>query len=593
MQPAAERPPVPASAPTPTPGPATPTPVKLPGPPTDTLGYAGATTDPVPPSSGGNVLPMSTQAVPERWRIGWPRWDRYARQSSWDDILQNQSGGDSPYTLGNPLNPYDRNVLKGDYPIIGDDIFLNITGVSDTFFLAGKKPTPSGVSALNGGSFNFFGDGDFHLVNQTFLLNFELFKGYAAYRPVDWLIKITPAFNINYTHVSEKNVVRVNPDDGNDRTDEFATLQEAFVEYHLGDTSPNFDIAALKVGRQLFVSDFRGFIYSDVADGIRLFGNAAANRIQYNLYFANQDEVDTNSGLNELNWRDQQVLIANLYLQDFLVPGYTSQWSFHWNHDSSDNRYDDNGFLVRPEPIGDFVKHDVNAYYLGWAGDGHIGRVNINHAAYYVFGTDDHNPLAGASQNISAYMAALELSIDVDWLRPKISGYYASGDNDPTNGTATGFDAIVDNPSFAGGASSYFVNNGLGIVNTRLSSPVSLNNNFRASKTEGQSNFVNPGTMLLNAGLDMELTPKLRCSINANAIWMAETGSTEYILNQPGINNYLGEEANVFFQYRPWLNNNIIFTLGGSTFFPGQGFEDIYQNNDMLWQFYTGVTLTY
>ena len=39
--------------------------------------------------------------------------------------------------------------------------------------------------------------------------------------------------------------------------------------------------------------------------------------------------------------------------------------------------------------------HYVQAYYLGWTGDGHIGRLNLTHAFYQVFGEDGFNGIAG------------------------------------------------------------------------------------------------------------------------------------------------------------------------------------------------------
>ncbi|MDH3583265.1 MAG: hypothetical protein OER86_03535, partial [Phycisphaerae bacterium] len=402
-----------------------------------------------------NVNPRSTVAVPDRWRIGWPKWDRYGRAAADDPLFQNNQGGDSPYTLGHRLNPYDRNVLKGDYPIRGDDIFFNFTAVSDTLFNWRELPTPSGVSAANNSAFDFFGDGEQRFVSQTFLLSFELFQGNTAFRPVDWLVRVSPAFNVNYLELQENNGVNIDVREGADRNDHFESLQEGFFEYHLGDVSPYFDFAAIRAGRQLFVSDFRGFIFNDVTDGVRLQGNLHSNRVQYNLAYFNQTDKDTNSGLSEFIWRDQQVLIANLYVQDFGWDGYTTQFSFHWNHDSSGLEFDNNHFPVIPALAGSAALHDLDAYYLGWAGDGHLGRVNINHAAYYVFGQDSLNPIAGQNVDISAYMAAVELSMDFDWLRPKVSVLYASGDSDPLDGTASGFDGIQDNPFFAGGPSSF------------------------------------------------------------------------------------------------------------------------------------------
>ena len=46
---------------------------------------------------------------------------------------------------------------------------------------------------------------------------------------------------------------------------------------------------------QPFVSDFRGFVFSDTNLGVRAFGNYAANRFQYNLAIFERLEKDTNS----------------------------------------------------------------------------------------------------------------------------------------------------------------------------------------------------------------------------------------------------------------------------------------------------------
>ena len=554
----------------------------------DTLGYAGDS-----PFGEPHYLPRPTVALPDRWRIGWPTWDRYGRAAPTDDVFQSASGGDSPYTLGHPINPYDRNFLKGDYPIIGNDVFLTATALSDTLIQWRRLPTPSGVAASQSSAFDFFGDGRQFFLNQTALVSLDLFKGYSAFRPVDWLVRVSGGYNANYLDVKENNATDVDPGAGDERDDYHFFLQEAFFEYHLGDLSPYFDFAALRAGRQLFVSDFRGFIFNDVSDGVRLFGNFASNRVQYNIAFFNQVEKDTNSELNELEWRPQQVLIANLYVQDFIWKGYTTQWSVHWNHDQADTKFDENGFLVRPDLIGSVTPHHIDAVYLGWTGDGHIGRLNVNHAMYGVLGHDDANPLAGRAVDIAAFFGAIELSIDIDWLRPKVSFLFASGDDDADDGNAGGFDGILDNPFFAGGPSSFYQSQALRLLGVNLTSGRSFFNDLAASKAEGQSNYVNPGTILANVGLDAEITPKVRVSLNANSIWMADTATVELVLNQPGIDHHLGCEGNISVQYRPLLNNNIIFTAGGSVFFPGDGFKDIYEDDTTLWQTFVAVTLTY
>ena len=68
------------------------------------------------------------------------------------------------------------------------------------------------------------------------------------------------------------------------------------------------------------------------------------------------------------------MFIANLYRQDFLWLGYNAQMSFHANWDDPSVKYDRNGFLVRPDPIGAARRHEIDAYYFGWAGEGHIGE---------------------------------------------------------------------------------------------------------------------------------------------------------------------------------------------------------------------------
>ncbi|TVQ61936.1 MAG: hypothetical protein EA379_05860 [Phycisphaerales bacterium] len=553
-----------------------------------TLGFAGAS-----PMAPRNVIPRDTVALPDRWRIGWPSWDRYGRQAPTDRVLMNAMGGDVPFTLGHPLNPYDRNVLKGDYPIVGDDIFLNVTAVSDTLLNFRKLPTPSGVSASRPGSFDFFGDGEQLFFSQTALLSFDIFQGNTSFRPVDWLIRVSPAFNFNYLRLQEDNNVDIDVRKGDSRDDSHVLLQEAFFELHLGDTSHEFDFAAVRAGRQLFVSDFRGFIYNDIGDGVRLLGNLDSNRIQYNVAYFFQNEKDTNSGLSELDWRDQQVLIANLYIQDFIWLGYTTQFSFHWNRDRSGQRFDTNGFLVRPSLAGSVTLQEIDAFYLGWAGDGHIGRLNVNHAFYYVTGKDRDNPIAGRDVDINAFLGALELSVDIDWFRPKVSFLYASGDSDPNDGAGGGFDAIFDNSFFAGGPSSFYHSQAFRLLGVDLTGPNSSYNTLAGARAEGQANFVNPGTIIANAGFDAEITPRLRASFNANSIWMADTSSVELFLNQNDIDNHLGVETNLVLQWRPLLNNNIIITGGGSLFFPGKGFEDIYESDDTLWQGFIGLTLTF
>src|SRR5688500_20346043 len=118
--------------------------------------------------------------------------------------------------------------------------------------------------------------------------------------------------------------------------------------------------------------------------------------------------------LNSFETRHRQVVIANLFKQDFIWQGYTAQLSFHHDRDDSGTQdpngqqYDTNGFIVRPARLGDARPHNVRSYYLGWAGDGHIGRFNISHAFYQVVGDVTHDPVAGKPVSINAQLARSE-----------------------------------------------------------------------------------------------------------------------------------------------------------------------------------------
>ncbi|HLY75832.1 MAG TPA: hypothetical protein VKU80_17065, partial [Planctomycetota bacterium] len=61
---------------------------------------------------------------------------------------------------GSPEDPYHQNLLKGDYPIIGQNIFLSLTARSDTTVEERRLPTPSNVSTNQARNPDFFGGGD-------------------------------------------------------------------------------------------------------------------------------------------------------------------------------------------------------------------------------------------------------------------------------------------------------------------------------------------------------------------------------------------------------------------------------------------------
>jgi Carboxypeptidase regulatory-like domain len=527
-----------------------------------------------------DVLPPAAQVfspVPDRWELPQPDYRRYP------------SAGETIYEKSHWYDPFNRNRFKGDEPIwpqlFGQQVFFDFTGSAQTFVDGRRVPTPTAVSPAQPGTNGFFGNGDQFQFDQTFRFTFDLFHGDASFKPVDWRIRVTPELSLNYLNVQELGVVSPDVQKGTTRFDSHLGFQEAFVEVKLHDLSPNYDFVSARAGIQGFNSDFRGFLFVDEQPGLRIFGNLNSDRIEYNAAYFNLLEKNTNSGLNSFALRDQQVVMGNIYLQDFFFPGYTAEFVGAWNKDDPSIHYDDNGFLVRPAPIGNVVNqgvgpipHAVHVGYFGWLGSGHIKRLNLTHAFYEAAGEDTFNPIAGRRVTVNAQMAAAELSLDRDWIRFRVSSFFTSGDSNPRSGRANGYDSIVDLPNFAGGEFSFWNHEEIRLTGSgvALTQEGSLLPNMRSSKNEGQTNFVNPGIFLANAGADFDITPKLKGFANFNFLRFMRTEPIEYVLFQSDIHHTIGEDLGVGVRYRPPLSENFILTGGASMLQPGQGFRDIY-----------------
>ncbi|HBY62795.1 MAG TPA: hypothetical protein DEH78_23475, partial [Solibacterales bacterium] len=411
-------------------------------------------------------------------------------------------------------------------------------------------PTPSVQSAARPGDFEFFGRGGQGFLRQNLRLSFDFFKGAAGFAPVDWEVRFTPEFSVNYLRARETGIVNADVRRGTSRLDTAVGIQEAFIEKRFGTNSTRlfrrarnvddrgnaaFDFTSLRVGVQRFTSDFRGFVFSDEQPGTRLFGNFRDNVFQYNVALFYMLEKDTNSGLNRLRQRNQRVAVANLYWQDAFTPGYNLNFSVLYNNDQPSVHVDRNGFLVRPAAIGLPVPHKIRAGYAGISGDGHVGRINVSHAFYQAFGNDSFHPIPALNnrQTINAQLAAGEIAYERDWAIYKASVFFTSGDGDVNDGRARGFDAIVPNQQFAGGGflgvqdkadrgliNNVFEGGGTNFLNRQLVPLTgtgvllfginSLIPNLRSSVFQGQANFINPGILLFNAGMDAKVTPKLR-----------------------------------------------------------------------------------
>ena len=265
--------------------------------------------------------------------------------------------------------------------------------------------------------------------------------------------------------------------------------------------------------------------------------------------------------------------------------GFVSQFTVVHNRNREDDKFffNDNDFIERPASFGDERTRKYNVTYLGFNGDGHFGRANLTASAYYAIGTDEHNQLNDSSfeedSNIRAYFVAVEPSIDFDWIRVRGSFLYASGDDDPFDDTEEGFAAILENPQFAGGDTSYWIRQGIPFIGgggVALTQRNGVLADLRTSKEHGQSNFNNPGIMLIGLGADFDLRPDLRVSTNFNYLRFAETELLETLRNQGPIDNEIGLDVSSAVIWRPFDNQNLVLRLSGAALIAGDGLKEIY-----------------
>jgi len=139
-----------------------------------------------------------------------------------------------------------------------------------------------------------------------------------------------------------------------------------------------------------------------------------------------------------------------------------------------------------------------------------------------------------------------------------------------------------ENPQFAGGDTSYWIRQGIpyigggGVALTQRNGVLA---GLRSSKEHGQSNFANPGIMLLGFGTDMDLLPELRLSTNFNSLWFAKTGVLETLRNQGNIDDHIGYDLSAALIYRPFMTQNVVFRLSGAVLVTGDGFEDLFASS--------------
>ena len=364
------------------------------------------------------VMPTEGQRPPLRARrgslaVGYPAWDRYGKGHPLVD--------DYPYMPGRLVRPVTtRTYSRATYPIIGQHTFLDVTAGPSRFeFRQIPTATTPFESTARPGQ-NFFGRPNSIFTHDFFLSAFDLFHGDAAFKPVDWRIKLTPIFNVNNLLVQELAIVSPNVSrDGREPASSGRSRRRS-SRRSWPTSGPTTTSSRSGSAPSRSTSDFRGFLFDDINRGGPALRHANANRDQFNLVYFRQWEKDTNSGLNTFNDRGQNSSSPTTTARTSSFPGYTAG-SLNYDNDPASFKFDKNRFLVRPDPVGRVPAAHSRRGLPRLGGDGHIGRFNITHQFYWALGYDSLNPLANQAADDQRPDGRIERSYDRDWVRFRAS----------------------------------------------------------------------------------------------------------------------------------------------------------------------------
>ena len=326
-------------------------------------------------------------------------------------------------------------------------------------------PTASGVSAQGSGQRRRLRRRRPELLlNQNFIVSLELFKGDTAFKPRDREFRVTGVFNINFLDVKENGVVNVDVREGTRPHRDLRQPAGVLPRVPPGRPDPQLRLR-LDRGPASRASPATSAASSSVTTRWASASSAtsaptATSSTSPTSGRSRRTRTAGSTGCSRRAARTSRSPTTSARTSSCRAT--RCRLASTTCTTTATRTIDKNGFVVRPaDRRHPRSTHIIDAVYLGWTGDGHIGPLNVTHAFYQVLGRDSRNPISAAGTEINAQMAALELSMDFDWVRPKFTFFWASGDDKPLDSRSRGFDSILDNPNFAGGGFSYWVRQGI------------------------------------------------------------------------------------------------------------------------------------
>lgn len=480
------------------------------------------------------------RTVPSRWR-------------SFDP-----SGQQPEYTF-RIYDPYHQNILKADFPLVGN-WFLELNALNTFVYKSRRNLDFSNVFAdqISLGNLEFHPHN--HFRNENLIFGLELRRFDDTFFPSDFRIRLNGVFDYR---------ADLNAFLRNSNTEPF--LFDAFVDVKLHDFGgdedgrDNFDLLFLRGGVQGFRSDFHGLIFNDVGLGGRLFGELQRNRLRYDFLWLKLFQKDPATGFISFSRPSaHNVAIGRLTWEDFLVLGWNSEWSFHYNRE-------------RRKIGGGPLEQQHDTFYWGATFNGRLGRVEFNPALYAVHGSADQ-VVGGApvEHSVAALLFLLDVRYPLDYWKFRAGYLFASGDGDPADLRDTGFDAISDGVVLFGGPLSYWTGENIRFGRGDFVRANSVFPSLRGANDP--ANYINPGIQILNVGADVVLSPRLEFSGNFNYLRFVKLGA--YTNRVVISNRSAGFEENFFLRIKPFLreaNQNVLLDVGFSVLHAQQGLQSAFQ----------------
>jgi hypothetical protein len=163
----------------------------------------------------------------------------------------------------------------------------------------------------------------------------------------------------------------------------------------------------------------------------------------------------------------------------------------------------------------------------------------------------------------------------------RATGLYASGDRDPFDERATGFDAVVENPLIAGADTSYWIRQAVPLIGgggVALTTRNGVLPSLRTSREHGQSNFTNPGLRLIGVGADVDVSPQVRVIGNVSRLAFDNLSSLAQLRNQVLHSADIGTDISLGIHYRPLFIQNVVLNASTALLRPGPALRELYGN---------------